>query len=128
VTPAPAAAGGAVPGAAASLASHARAKVAAESKGDHKPRTTEPPATEAHPRAAARASAPPGKLAASSTPASRTAAASDRWARMDADLAKCTHEDFISRVICGQRVRFRYCGDFWGKVPQCPGSPAIDHG
>ncbi len=101
--------------------------MAAQSKGDHKSRTKEPAATEVDPRATARAvrARQARRVIVFSI---TTAAASDRWARMDADLAKCTHEDFISRVICGQRVRFRYCGDFWGKVPQCPGSPAIDHG
>jgi hypothetical protein len=44
------------------------------------------------------------------------------------ELSRCTREDFISRVICDQRVRFQYCGGYWGKVPQCPGSPAPDHG
>jgi Meckel syndrome type 1 protein len=52
------------------------------------------------------------------------APAVDRWTRMADELSRCTREDFISRVICDQRVRFRYCGDYWGKVPQCPGSPA----
>jgi hypothetical protein len=52
----------------------------------------------------------------------------DRWARMDDDLARCTREDFIARVVCGQRVRFHYCSGYWGKVSQCPGSPAPEHG
>ena len=52
----------------------------------------------------------------------------DRWARMEEDMAKCTREDFINRVICAQRVKFRYCGGYWGKVPQCPGSPPSDNG
>ena len=48
----------------------------------------------------------------------------DRWTRMSEELSRCTREDFITRVICDQRVRFRYCPGYWGKVPQCPGSPA----
>lgn len=70
------------------------------------------------------ATAKPRASAANSAPAGMP----DRWARMDEDLAKCTREDFISRVICAERVKFRYCGNDWGKVPQCPGSPASDHG
>jgi hypothetical protein len=52
----------------------------------------------------------------------------DRWTRMADELSRCTREDFIARVICDQRVRFRYCGNYWGKVPQCPGSPAPERG
>lgn len=56
------------------------------------------------------------------------APAVDRWTRMADELSRCTREDFIARVICDQRVRFRYCGNYWGKVPQCPGSPAPERG
>lgn len=52
----------------------------------------------------------------------------DRWTRMSDELSRCTREDFIARVICDQRVRFRYCSGYWGKVAQCPGNPAADHG
>jgi hypothetical protein len=48
----------------------------------------------------------------------------DRWTQMNDELSRCTREDFISRVICDQRVRFRYCNGYWGAVPQCPGNPA----
>ena len=51
-----------------------------------------------------------------------TTHAIDRWQRLDNELSRCTREDFITRVICGQRVRFRYCDGYWGKVPQCPGN------
>jgi hypothetical protein len=50
----------------------------------------------------------------------------DRWAQMAEELSRCTREDFISRVICDQRVRFRYCDGYWGKTPQCPGNPVPD--
>jgi len=50
----------------------------------------------------------------------------DRWVQMAEDLSRCTREDFISRVICDQRVRFRYCDGYWGKTPQCPGNPVPD--
>lgn len=67
------------------------------------------------------------KVAQAPTPVHRAAAptatrAVDRWQRLDDELSRCTREDFISRVICGQRVRFRYCDGYWGKVPQCPGN------
>ncbi len=52
----------------------------------------------------------------------------DRWARMNDEMSRCTREDFISRVICSQRVRFRYCDGYWGKVAQCPASPAPERG
>ena len=71
------------------------------------------------------ATAPPTTQAAASP---RTMAVPDPWARMREELATCTREDFITRVICGQRVRFRYCANYWGKVPECPGNPAPEHG
>jgi hypothetical protein len=52
----------------------------------------------------------------------------DHWRRMDDELSQCTRADFISRVVCGQRVRFRYCQGYWGKVAQCPASPAPERG
>jgi len=69
----------------------------------------------------------PPKVVQAPTPVHRAAApaaarAVDRWQRLDDELARCTREDFITRVICGQRVRFRYCDGYWGKVPQCPGN------
>jgi hypothetical protein len=52
----------------------------------------------------------------------------DRWTRMTDELSRCTREDFIARVICGQRVRFRYCEGYWGKVEACPASPTPERG
>ena len=71
--------------------------------------TTAPAVTHAH-------------VAATSTLAAAHSA--DRWQRLDEEIAQCTRADFITRVICGQRARFRYCNGYWGKVPQCPGSPS----
>jgi hypothetical protein len=79
--------------------------------------TTAQPAAPATSRPPAVAMAPPV-----------AAPVSDRWARMDLELSQCTREDFIARVVCGQRVRFRYCDGYWGKVPACPGSPAVERG
>jgi hypothetical protein len=52
----------------------------------------------------------------------------DRWTQMNDELSRCTREDFISRVICDQRVRFRYCNGYWGRTPQCPGNPTPERG
>jgi hypothetical protein len=48
----------------------------------------------------------------------------DRWAQFAEDLHRCERETFLSRVVCDQRVRIRYCDGYWGKVPQCPGGVA----
>ncbi|MEO8537747.1 MAG: hypothetical protein ABI533_09480, partial [Betaproteobacteria bacterium] len=72
------------------------------------------------------APAPPVRAAV--TPAPKVVAATDRWTQMDAERARCTREDFIARVVCDQRVRFRYCSGYWGKVLQCPGNPAPERG
>ena len=80
-----------------------------------------PPAPPAEPSAPA----PAPEVAAAAAPPSPVV---DRWTRMADELSRCTREDFIARVICDQRVRFRYCGGYWGKVPQCPGSPAPERG
>jgi hypothetical protein len=58
--------------------------------------------------------------------APKAAPAVDRWTQMNEERSRCTREDFISRVICDQRVRFRYCNGYWGKVVQCPGNPVPD--
>ncbi len=72
---------------------------------------------------------PPKQRAVAPAPPAATAAAPvDRWTRMNDEMSRCTREDFIARVICGQRVRFRYCDGYWGKVPACPGNPAPERG
>jgi len=72
--------------------------------------------------------APAAPVRAPEVAAAPAAPVVDRWTRMADELSRCTREDFIARVICDQRVRFRYCGNYWGKVPQCPGSPAPERG
>jgi len=103
------------------------------------PRAARRPATE---KAAAPTTAPPAPAAAPAppppavrAPVARAPAAvpsvapvNDRWAKMNDELSRCTREDFITRVICGQRVRFRYCEGYWGKVDACPASPAPERG
>jgi hypothetical protein len=73
---------------------------------------------------------PPGNRALASTSARATAvsAVADHWRRMDDEMSRCTRADFITRVICGQRVRFRYCDGYWGRVGQCPANPAPERG
>jgi len=72
---------------------------------------------------AAVAEAPPVPERPQVAAAAPKAPAVDRWAQMNDELSRCTREDFISRVICDQRVRFRYCNGYWGTVAQCPGNP-----
>jgi len=48
----------------------------------------------------------------------------DRWAKFAEELHRCQSETFLSRVVCDQRVRIRYCEGYWGKVAQCPGAIA----
>jgi hypothetical protein len=40
---------------------------------------------------------------------------------MGEELRRCQRESFLSRVVCDQRVRLRFCDGYWGKVAQCPG-------
>ena len=103
------------------------------------PRAARRPASE---KAAAQTTAPPAPAAAPAPPAPAVRAptarapavvpsvppVNDRWAKMNDELSRCTREDFITRVICGQRVRFRYCEGYWGKVDACPASPAPERG
>lgn len=70
----------------------------------------------------------PAPAVVAALPKPAAARATDPWARVREELSRCTREDFIARVICDQRVRFRYCKDSWGKVPECPGNPTADHG
>ena len=38
---------------------------------------------------------------------------------MARELAACETKDFFSRIVCGERVRWKYCRDDWDRVPQC---------
>ncbi|HKP67019.1 MAG TPA: hypothetical protein VJX31_10365 [Casimicrobiaceae bacterium] len=86
------------------------------------PKPSPPPAPVATPEPVPTPAPPPV------TAAPRKAAPVDRWAQMSEELSRCTREDFIARVICDQRVRFRYCDGYWGKTAQCPGNPVPDRG
>ena len=98
-------------------------------KGEPKPRAAPAqPATRAPPvPSTATPATPPPPIVAqpAAPPASVTASTPvDRWARFAEELHRCTSESFLSRVVCDQRVRLRYCDGYWGKVPQCPGGVA----
>jgi len=49
------------------------------------------------------------------------------WQSMSDSLAQCKGGP-IDRIVCDLRVRQQYCEGYWGKVPQCPGGVASDHG
>jgi hypothetical protein len=98
-----------------------------ESKAASKARSNRPPAAPvvttpsapaAPPQIAAHPVAPAGGMATAPTPVV------DRWAQFAEELHRCQAESFLSRVVCDQRVRIRYCEGYWGKVAQCPGAIA----
>ena len=68
------------------------------------------------------AASPPAPLQAVATSSSP----GDRWQALNLALANCGG-NFIERVVCGQRARFRYCDGYWGRVPQCPSGAVADN-
>jgi hypothetical protein len=52
----------------------------------------------------------------------------DRWQAMNAELARCSRENFIAGILCDQRTRWQYCDGYWGQVPQCRASGRVDDG
>lgn len=50
----------------------------------------------------------------------------DRLQALDEALAQCGG-NFIERIVCGQRARFRFCDGYWGRVPQCPSGAVADN-
>ena len=75
------------------------------------------------PPPAAPAPVPRSAAAGSGTP-EVTPPVQDRWVQMGDELRRCQREAFLSRVVCDQRVRLRFCDGYWGKVTQCPGGVA----
>ncbi len=54
------------------------------------------------------------------------AASEDPLQALNEALAQCGG-NFIERIACGQRARFRYCDGYWGRAPQCPsGAVAVN--
>jgi hypothetical protein len=94
----------------------------ARAEREAKAMTPAAPALPANPARAERADA------STAVAAKAVAGDADRWRRMEEEASRCTREDFIARVVCGQRVRFRYCDGYWGKVTQCPANPAPERG
>lgn len=80
------------------------------------PPVAAPPPAVSAPQAPVRTAQPANVAPAAPVP--------DRWAQFAEDLHHCERETFLSRVVCDQRVRLRYCDGYWGKVPQCPGGVA----
>jgi len=65
---------------------------------------------------------PPRSAAAPAEAAPAPAAAPDWYAGLKAELRRCAEKDnFISRGLCGEHAKFRFCGDgnHWGEVPEC---------
>jgi hypothetical protein len=52
----------------------------------------------------------------------------DRWAEVDAALARCAGEGVIAGTLCELRVRSRSCDGYWGRVPQCPSGLTSEYG
>ena len=66
-------------------------------------------------------------IAANTKGAPQTSASpGDRLRALDEALAQCGG-NFIERIVCGQRARFRFCDGYWGRVPQCPSGAVADN-
>jgi hypothetical protein len=48
------------------------------------------------------------------------AAPTDRWQALTNALGRCASEGFLTRVMCEERARWKYCEGAWGEVAQCP--------
>jgi len=108
----------------------AQAKAAAAAKAQAKATTSPTPPGAGAPTTATPTPAPsqPGATKAAPKTNVAQAAPQDRWQAYADEMTRCAKEDFFSRVVCQQKVRGRYCEGYWGKVPQCPGNTAVDHG
>jgi outer membrane biosynthesis protein TonB len=73
------------------------------------------PDTSKAPRSEERASSETRPIAQAAPEARPT----DRWGEMARELAVCEQKGALTKVFCVDRVRWRYCGDYWNKVPQC---------
>jgi hypothetical protein len=70
-------------------------------------------------------------LAAAPVPApvaeTRNARRPDPWQAMHVSLARCGG-DLITRIVCDQRARRRFCEGHWGERPECASGVANDRG
>jgi len=88
-----------------------------EKKPARAERAVEPPRSRDEPIPPKPRPAPAASEAAPAVPA-----APDWYAGLKAELRRCAEKDnFISRGLCGEHAKFRFCGDgnHWGEVPEC---------
>lgn len=52
----------------------------------------------------------------------------DRWQAMLEAIARCPRDNFLTGVLCEQRVRLRYCEGHWGEAPHCGSGFRFDSG
>lgn len=48
--------------------------------------------------------------------------ANDWQTSLREELAVCGQSSFLSRVICNEKARWKYCPGHWGSVAECPGT------
>ncbi|CAG0992560.1 hypothetical protein BURK1_02348 [Burkholderiales bacterium] len=70
----------------------------------------------------------PAPVVASSAVAHAGAAPQTRWERMREEIAACPSGGLFENLICGQRVRMRYCEGWWGRASECPSGRQADYG
>jgi len=61
------------------------------------------------------------------SPPSRAEPEPDPWQAMHVTLAQCSG-DLITRIVCDQRVRRRFCEGHWGEAPECASGVANERG
>ena len=54
-----------------------------------------------------------------SAPVAKAATQPDRWSEMAREVTACEEKGAVAQVFCVDRVRWKYCSDYWNKVPQC---------
>jgi predicted component of type VI protein secretion system len=59
----------------------------------------------------------------------RDIADNTRWQHMRDEVAACAGQGHLfDAVLCDQRVRLRYCDDWWGRASECPSGRQADYG
>ena len=52
-----------------------------------------------------------------------------RWRHMRDEVAACAGQAYlVDAVLCDQRVRLRYCDEWWGRASECPSGRQADYG
>jgi len=70
---------------------------------------------------------PPVRLAESEPVAvshAKHVPANDWQASLREELAVCEQSSFLSRVMCNEKARWKYCPGHWGSIRECPGTMA----